>query len=360
MSDLLSKLEAIKIRHDDVETQIGDPEIMKDMDRYIRLSREYKDLEEVVKTYFTYKNIIENINSSKEILENEKDPEFKEMAKLELDSLSTEKEKLEENIKVMLIPKDPEDAKNCVVEIRAGTGGDEASIFAGDLYRMYIKYCEGKGWSIELVDQTLGTAGGFKEVIFEVNGKDAYGTMKYESGVHRVQRVPQTETQGRVHTSAASVVVLPEAEEFDVEVKESDLRVDSYCSSGPGGQSVNTTYSAIRLTHIPTGIVAQCQDQKSKLKNYDKALSVLRSRIYEMELQKHLEEISSKRKTMVSTGDRSAKVRTYNYPQGRLTDHRIGLTLYNLPAVMNGDIEEIIDSLQVAENAEKMKAGESL
>ena len=286
--------------------------------------------------------------------------EFKEMAKMELDDLSTEKEKLEEKIKILLIPKDPEDAKNCVVEIRAGTGGDEASIFAGDLYRMYLKFCESKGWKIEPVDETLGTSGGYKEVIFNVNGAGAYGVMKYESGVHRVQRVPQTETQGRVHTSAASLVVFPEAEEFDVDVKESDLRVDSYCSSGPGGQSVNTTYSAIRLTHLPTGIVAQCQDQKSKLKNYDKALKVLRSRIYEMELQKHLEELSGKRKTMVATGDRSAKIRTYNYAQGRVTDHRIGLTLYNLSNIINGDIGEIIDALQVAENAEKMKEGESL
>ena len=360
MGDLLSKLEEIKIRFDDVAIQIVDPEIISDMDRYIRLNKEYKDLEEMMEVYHEYKNILENQASSKKILQEEKDDEFREMAKAELDELIERREKIEERIKVLLIPKDPEDVKNCVVEIRAGTGGDEASIFAGDLYRMYVRYVESRGWKIEMVDQTEGTAGGYKEIIFNVNGKDAYGTMKYESGVHRVQRVPQTETQGRVHTSAASVAVLPEAEEFDVEVKESDLRVDSYCSSGPGGQSVNTTYSAIRITHIPTGIVAQCQDQKSKLKNYDKALSVLRSRIYEMELQKHLEEISSKRKTMVSTGDRSAKIRTYNYPQGRVTDHRINLTLYNLSGIMNGDIGEIIDSLQVAENAEKMKAGESL
>ena len=360
MSDLLSKLEDIKIRYDDVETQIGDPNVVNDMERYIKLSREYKDLEEVVKAYKIYKNVLENIRSSKEIIEKEKDAEFREMAKAELDSLAEKREELEEEIKIMLLPKDPEDVKNCVVEIRAGTGGDEASIFAGDLYRMYVRYCEDRAWKLELVDQMPGSSGGFKEIIFNVIGKDAYGTMKYESGVHRVQRVPQTETQGRVHTSAASVAVLPEAEEFDVEIKESDLRVDSYCSSGPGGQSVNTTYSAIRLTHLPTGVVAQCQDQKSKLKNYEKALSVLRSRIYEMELQKHLEEISSKRKTMISTGDRSAKIRTYNYPQGRVTDHRIGMTLYNLPAIMNGDIGEIIDALQVAENAEKMKAGETL
>lgn len=360
MSDLLSKLEEIKIRFDNVTTLIIDPEIIADMQRYIKLNKEYKDLEEMVEVYHEYKSIIDNQESSKQMLKEEKDEEFREMAKLELEELNNRRDMIEDKIKVMLIPQDPEDAKNCVVEIRAGTGGDEAGIFAGDLYRMYVRFCEGKSWKIEPVDQTESTSGGFKEIIFNVNGKDAYGVMKYESGVHRVQRVPQTETQGRVHTSAASVVVLPEAEEFDVEVKESDLRVDSYCSSGPGGQSVNTTYSAIRLTHIPTGIVAQCQDQKSKLKNYDKALSVLRSRIYEMELQKHLEEISSKRKTMVSTGDRSAKIRTYNYSQGRVTDHRIGLTLYNLSNIMNGDIGEIIDSLQVAENVEKMKEGSSL
>ncbi|HAW50856.1 MAG TPA: peptide chain release factor 1 [Flavobacteriales bacterium] len=357
MSDLLSKLEEIKIRFDNVTTLITDPEILADMSRYVKLNKEYKDLEEMMEVYYEYKSILDNQASSKRILQEEKDEEFREMAKLELEELTERRSAIEEKIKILLIPQDPEDAKNCVVEIRGGTGGDEASIFAGDLYRMYVKFCETKNWKIEPVDQTEGTAGGYKEIIFNIIGRNAYGVMKYESGVHRVQRVPQTETQGRVHTSAASVVVLPEAEEFDVEVKESDLRVDSYCSSGPGGQSVNTTYSAIRLTHIPTGIVAQCQDQKSKLKNYDKALSVLRSRIYEMELQKHLEEISSKRKTMVSTGDRSAKIRTYNFPQGRVTDHRIGLTLYNLSNIMNGDISEIIDALQVAENAEKMKEG---
>ena len=360
MSDLLSKLEEIKIRFDNVTTLISDPGIMADMDRYIKLNKEYKDLEEMVEVYHEYKSIVDNQESSKRILHEEKDEEFRDMAKAELEELTNRRNAIEDKIKILLIPQDPEDIKNCVVEIRGGTGGDEASIFAGDLYRMYVRFCEMKNWKIEPVDQTEGTAGGFKEIIFNVNGRNAYGLMKYESGVHRVQRVPQTETQGRVHTSAASIVVLPEAEEFDVEVKESDLRVDSYCSSGPGGQSVNTTYSAIRLTHLPTGIVAQCQDQKSKLKNYDKALSVLRSRIYEMELQKHLAEISSKRKTMVSTGDRSAKIRTYNFPQGRVTDHRIGLTLYNLSNIMNGDIAEIIDALQVAENAEKMKEGNRL
>jgi peptide chain release factor 1 len=257
----------------------------------------------------------------------------------------------------MLIPKDPEDAKNAILEIRGGTGGDEAALFAGDLYRMYMRFCERKGWKIQVMDVTEGSAGGYKEVVLEITGEDAYGQLKYESGVHRVQRVPDTETQGRVHTSAASVVVLPEADEFDVEVNMNDIRKDLFCSSGPGGQSVNTTYSAVRLTHIPTGIVAQCQDEKSQLKNFDKALSVLRSRIYEMELAKKNEEMSKKRKTMVATGDRSAKIRTYNYPQGRVTEHRIGLTIYNLPEVMNGSIQDVIDALQLAENAEKMKEG---
>ena len=280
------------------------------------------------------------------------------MAKEELSELEAKRSDLEEEIKVLLIPKDPEDAKSAVVEIRAGTGGDEASIFAGDLFRMYSKYCEGRGWKTDIVDVNHGTSGGYKEIIFEVNGEDVYGDMKFEAGVHRVQRVPATETQGRVHTSAATVMVLPEADEFDVEIKKSDLRVDSYCSSGPGGQSVNTTYSAIRLTHIPTGVVAQCQDQKSKLKNYDKALSVLRTRIYQMELEKKLAADAEKRKSMVSSGDRSAKIRTYNYPQGRVTDHRINLTLYNLPNIIDGDIHEIIDKLKVAENAEKLTSGD--
>ncbi|MCH8902381.1 MAG: peptide chain release factor 1 [Bacteroidetes bacterium] len=352
---MLEKLEGIKQRWLAIGQQIIDPEVIADMKRYIRLSKEYKELQVIVDAYKIYKDVIENIASAKEILTTEKDVEFRDMAKMELDELTGKKARLEEKIKNLLIPQDPEDAKNAVVEIRAGTGGDEASIFAGDLYRMYLKYCDSKGWKTELVDVSEGTAGGFKEVIFNVTGEDIYGQMKYESGVHRVQRVPQTETQGRVHTSAASVVVFPEADEFDVEINPADIKKDTYCSSGPGGQSVNTTYSAIRLTHIPTGIVAQCQDQKSQLKNYDKALSVLRSRIYELEYRKRMEELASKRKTMVSTGDRSAKIRTYNFPQGRLTDHRIGLTLYNLPEIMAGDITEIMDALAIAENAERMK-----
>ena len=271
--------------------------------------------------------------------------------------LEKKNEELEEIIRVLLIPADPEDAKNAIVEVRACTGGDEASIFAGDLYRMYTRFCERKGWRIEVVDFTEGTAGGYKEVIFNVHGENAYGTLKYESGVHRVQRVPATETQGRIHTSAASVVVLPEADEFDVEIKANDIRKDLFCSSGPGGQSVNTTYSAVRLTHIPTGVVAQCQDEKSQIKNYEKALSVLRSRIYEMELNKRMEEQAKKRKTMVSTGDRSAKIRTYNYPQSRITDHRIGMTVHSLQQFVDGEIQGMIEALQTAENAERLKEG---
>lgn len=357
MSNIIGKLELIKERWEEIGKKIIDPEIISDMKQYVRLNKEYKDLEPVVIALEKLKNLTSNIDSNKDIIKNETDADFIEMAKEELVQNEAELEVLNEEIKVLLIPKDPEDSKNAMVEIRAGAGGDEASIFAGDLYRMYTKYCSSKGWRVEEVDSSEGTNGGYKEIIFEVSGEDVYGELKYESGVHRVQRVPQTETQGRVHTSAAAVIVLPEAEEFDVEVKKSDLRVDSYCSSGPGGQSVNTTYSAIRLTHIPTGIVAQCQDQKSKLKNYDKALSVLRSRIYEMELQKKLESDASTRKSLVSSSDRSAKIRTYNYPQGRVTDHRINLTLYNLPNIINGDIAEISEALKLAENTEKMKEG---
>ena len=354
---LLEKLEAINNRFKEVSQLITDPDIIADMKRYIQLNKEYKDLEEIVDTYHEYRNVIDNIKSSKEILSTEKDEEFREMAKMELEELSERKEDLENNIKIMLVPSDPQDGKNAIVEIRAGTGGDEAAIFAGDLFRMYTKYCEKKGWKTEIVDMNEGTSGGFKEIVFNVSGNKVYGTLKYESGVHRVQRVPQTETQGRVHTSAATVAVLPEADEFDIDLKMSDVRKDTYCSSGPGGQSVNTTYSAIRLTHVPSGIVVTCQDQKSQIKNFEKALKVLRTRLFDMEYKKYLDEISSQRKTMVSTGDRSAKIRTYNYPQGRVTDHRISLTLYNLSAILDGEIEEITDALQVAENAEKLKEG---
>jgi len=354
---MLDKLENIKKRWEDVGELISDPDIIGDMKRFVKLTKEYKDLEDIVNIHKQYKDVLDNISSSQEIISTEDDAEFIEMAKKEIDALLSRKDELEEEIKVLLIPKDPEDAKCAVIEIRAGTGGDEAGIFAGDLYRMYSRFCENMGWKIELVDMTEGTAGGFKEVIFNVQGAGAYGVLKYESGVHRVQRVPKTETQGRVHTSAATVAILPEADEFDVVLKDADIKKDTFCSSGPGGQSVNTTYSAIRLTHIPTGVVVQCQDEKSQIKNYNKALSVLRSRIYEMELKKHQDEIAIKRKTMVSSGDRSAKIRTYNFPQGRMTEHRIGLTMYNLQNIMSGDIKEIIDALQLAENAERLKEG---
>lgn len=357
MSDnvLLGKLEGVFIRFKEVSQLITDPEIMSDMKRYVKLSKEYKELDLVDSAAKEYRNALETIAESKEILATESDEELREMAKMELEELEDKLPEMEQNIRLLLVPADPEDSKNAILEIRAGAGGDEASIFAGDLHRMYTKFCEGRGWKVSMTSCSEGTSGGFKEVVLNVAGNGAYGVLKYESGVHRVQRVPQTETQGRVHTSAASVAVLPEAEEFDIDVKESDIRKDTYCSSGPGGQSVNTTYSAIRLTHNPTGIVVTCQDQKSQLKNYAKALIELRSRIYALEHQKYLDVISSKRKTMVSTGDRSAKIRTYNYPQGRMTDHRINLTMYNLSAIIDGDIQEIIDKLQVEENAERLK-----
>jgi peptide chain release factor 1 len=340
-----------------VEILLSDPEMMQDMKKFTSLSKEYKDLEKIVVVADEYENVLSNIKANKGIIANDKDPEFREMAKMELGELTTKRDKMEEDIKFLLVPKDPADDKNVIFEIRAGTGGDEASIFAGDLYKLYTRYCEKKGWKVETVDVSHGTSGGYKEVIFNVSGENCYGILKFESGVHRVQRVPETETQGRVHTSAATVAVLPEAEEIDVDLKDSDIRKDTFCSSGPGGQSVNTTYSAVRLVHLPTGITVQCQDEKSQIKNLAKAMKVLRSRIYEIELQKHLDAISSQRKTMVSSGDRSAKIRTYNYPQGRVTDHRIGMTLYNLPAVMGGEIDEIIDSLRLAENTEKLKEG---
>jgi len=353
---LREKLEELLERLEEVAQLISDPEVMNDMKRYVKLNKEYKELEKISEAYHNYVDVLNNIESSKDILANEKDEELKEMAKLELEELPDIRDKMEEEIKLLLVPADPEDSKNAIVEIRAGTGGDEASIFAGDLFRMYTKYCESKNWKHSINSLTEGTSGGFKEIIFKISGDGVYGLMKYESGVHRVQRVPQTETQGRVHTSASSVAVLPEAEEFDIEIKPADVRKDTYCSSGPGGQSVNTTYSAVRLTHVPTGIVVTCQDQKSQLKNLDKAMAELRTRLYNLEYQKYLDEITSKRRTMVSTGDRSAKIRTYNYPQGRMTDHRINLTMYNLQSVLDGHIDEIIDKLQLEENTERLRA----
>lgn len=353
---MLEKIEIIKQRFDEVSDLIIQPDIISDQKRYIKISKEYKDLKKILNRGQLYKTLMSNIEEAQEIIADGSDSEMVEMAKIELEEAKGQLPKLEEEIKVLLIPKDPEDAKNIVVEVRAGTGGDEASIFAGDLHRMYTKYCESKGWKVEVVDFNEGTSGGYKEIIFEVSGTDVYGTMKFEAGVHRVQRVPQTETQGRVHTSAASVIVLPEAEEFDLELDMSEVRIERTTSTGPGGQSVNTTYSAIKLHHEPTGMIVSCQDQKSSHKNLEKALKVLRSRLYEMELAKKQAADSEKRKSMVSSGDRSAKIRTYNYPQGRVTDHRIGLTLYDLSNIINGDIQKVIDELMLAENTEKLKS----
>ncbi len=355
---MIDRLQYVKQRFDEVSDLIIQPDIISDQKRYIELNKEYKDLKALVDKRAEFLNLTGNIEEAKEIIADGSDAEMVDMAKMQLAEAQERLPQLEEEIKFMLIPKDPEDAKNVMVEIRAGTGGDEASIFAGDLYRMYTKYCETKGWRTSVVDLNEGTAGGFKEVIFEVTGEDVYGTLKYEAGVHRVQRVPQTETQGRVHTSAATVMVLPEAEEFDVHIDMNDVRIDLFCSSGPGGQSVNTTKSAVRMTHIPTGLVAQCQDEKSQHKNKDKALQVLRSRLYEMELAKKQEEDAKKRNSQVSSGDRSAKIRTYNYPQGRVTDHRIGFTVYDLDNVMNGDLQKFIDQLQLVANTEKLKESE--
>ncbi|WP_294592013.1 peptide chain release factor 1 [uncultured Rikenella sp.] len=356
---ILAKLDGIREKYAAISRQITDPEVMSDMKRYIQLNKEYKELGPIVEAADRYRTAVANLQEAKDLFANEKDEEMREMARGEIETLEPAIARLEEEIKLMLIPADPQDSKNAIMEIRGGAGGDEAAIFAGDLLRMYLKFFERRGWKAEINSQSEGTSGGYKEVVLKITGDGVYGVLKYESGVHRVQRVPQTETQGRVHTSAASVAVLPEAEEFDIDLKMEDIRKDTFCASGPGGQSVNTTYSAIRLTHIPTGIVVQCQDQKSQLKNFDKALEELRTRIYNLEYQKYLDEISSKRKTMVSTGDRSAKIRTYNYPQGRMTDHRIGYTMYNLPAFMDGDIQECIDKLQFAENAERLAAAAS-
>lgn len=352
---MLDKLNIVKQRFDEVSDLIIQPDIISDQKKYVKLNKEYKDLKVLVDKRELYINFTNNITEAEEIIADGSDAEMVEMAKMQLEEAKEGLPKLEEEIKFLLIPKDPEDEKDVVMEIRAGTGGDEASIFAGDLYRMYAKYCESKGWRTNIIDLNEGTSGGYKEIHFEVSGEDVYGTLKFEAGVHRVQRVPQTETQGRVHTSAATVMVIPEAEDFDVQIDPKDVRIDYFCSSGPGGQSVNTTYSAVRLTHVPTGLVAQCQDQKSQHKNKEKAFKVLRSRLYDLELAKKQEEDAAKRNSQVSSGDRSAKIRTYNYPQGRVTDHRIGLTLYDLQNIINGDIQRIIDELMLVENTEKLK-----
>ena len=358
---LLEKVLSLQDKYESLQKQLSDPEVMSDMKRYVQLNKDYKELEPIIRAGLQYKKMLDDLASAKDIMLNEKDEDLKEMAREEISGIEPKIPQMEQDIKLLLIPADPDDGKNAMVEIRGGTGGDEAAIFAGDRFRMYTKFTESKGWKLEVTDQTPGTSGGYKQIVFKLSSSSdgVYGVMKYESGVHRVQRVPQTETQGRIQTSAASVAVFPEAGEFDIELNMSDIRKDTYCSSGPGGQGVNTTYSAVRLTHIPSGIVVQCQEERSQLKNYDRALEELRTRLYNMEHQKYLDSIAAKRKTMVSTGDRSAKIRTYNYPQSRVTDHRINWSMYNLPLFMDGDIQECIDQLQIAENAERLKeAGE--
>ena len=354
---LLEKVLSLQDKFQNLQEQLSSPEAMSDMKKFVQLNKDYKELEPIIKAGQEYKKTLDNIASAKDILANEKDEDLREMAKEEISELEPKIPQMEDNIKLLLIPADPDDSKNAIVEIRGGAGGDEAAIFAGDLFRMYQHFAESKGWKLEVTDQTPGTSGGYKQIVFKLssNTDGVYGVMKYESGVHRVQRVPQTETQGRIQTSAASVAVFPEAGEFDVELNWSDIRLDLFCASGPGGQGVNTTYSAVRLTHIPSGLVVQCQEERSQLKNKDRAFEELRTRLYNLEHQKYLDEIASKRKTMVSTGDRSAKIRTYNYPQGRVTDHRINWSMYNLPVFMNGDLQEVIDQLQIAENAERLK-----
>ncbi|MDT3366751.1 MAG: peptide chain release factor 1 [Bacteroidota bacterium] len=358
---LLEKVLSLQDKYKKLEAQLADPEVIADMKKFVQLNKDYKQLQPIIQTGLEYKRMVDELAQAKDILMNEKDDDLKEMAREEIAGLEPKLPEMEQNLKLLLIPADPDDGKNAMVEIRGGTGGDEAAIFAGDLFRMYQHYAESRGWKLEVSDQAPGTAGGYKQIVFKLSSTTdgVYGVMKYESGVHRVQRVPQTETQGRIQTSAASVAVFPEAGEFDIELNPADIRKDLFCASGPGGQGVNTTYSAVRLTHLPTGIVVQCQEERSQLKNLDRAMEELRSRVYNMEHQKYLDSIAAKRKTMVSTGDRSAKIRTYNYPQGRVTDHRIGWSMYNLPVFMDGSIQECIDQLQIAENAERLKeAGE--
>ncbi|MAB85397.1 MAG: peptide chain release factor 1 [Cryomorphaceae bacterium] len=354
---MVDKLQAIWIRHQEVNDLLMQPELANDHNRFIRLNKEFKDLDQVVEARNKYLILVGRREEAKDILSGEKDLEMREIASSELEEIQPVLEELELEIQKLLIPKDPEDTKDAVLEVRAGTGGDEAGLFVGDLVRMYLRFIEDRGWSAEWLTATEGSAGGYKEASIEIKGQDVYGTLKYESGVHRVQRVPSTESQGRVHTSAATVAVLPEADELEVDIKDVDIRKDTFRSSGAGGQHVNKTESGVRLTHYPTGIVVECQDGRSQHQNYDRALTVLRARIWDKARNERDKEVAEKRKTIVSTGDRSAKIRTYNFPQGRLTDHRIGLTLYNLPEILNGQIEKILDELRLAENAERMKEG---
>ena len=355
---MFDKLTALEKKYQDIQQQLLQPEVLADQKRAIQLNKEYKELGKVMEAFGRYKKVLDDLAGAKEVLRTEKDDDFRQLAKEEISTLEEAKVASEEELKVLLIPKDPNDSKNVVLELRSGAGGDEAAIFAGDLFRMYSRFAEKMKWKFQVLDFTEGTAGGYKEIVANLSGTDVYGMMKYESGVHRVQRVPATETQGRIHTSAASVVVLPEADEVEVHLDMNEIRKDTFCSSGPGGQSVNTTYSAVRLTHLPTGLVVSCQDEKSQLKNLDKALKVLRARLYEIELKKHQESVGAERRSMVGSGDRSDKIRTYNYPQGRVTDHRIGFTTHNLPAIMDGDIGAIIEALRIADHTAKLQAEE--
>jgi peptide chain release factor 1 len=354
---MIDKLEDLKLRYEEVGELIVQPDIISDQKRYRSLTKEYNDLGKIVEKYEEYKLVLDNLANTKEMLKKEKYAEFREMAKAELEELEEREAELESKLKYLLIPKDPNDSKNCIVEIRAGAGGDESALFAGDLLRMYQRYCDKVGWKVSMSDYVEGSAGGYSKVVMQVSGEDVFGKLKFESGVHRVQRVPATESQGRVHTSAATVAVLPEMDDVEVDIDMKDVRKDTFCSSGPGGQSVNTTYSAIRLTHIPSGLVVQCQDEKSQIKNLDKAMKELNSRLYAIKLKEQQEAVGADRKSMVKSGDRSEKIRTYNFPQSRVTDHRINKTVYNLDGVLNGEVGEFIEALQIAENTEKLKAG---
>ena len=354
---MFTQLENLKGRFIEVGKTLSDPATISDMKRFTQLNKEYRELETIVKAYDEYQNVLANIDNNKKILETEKDEEFREMAKGELDELDVRKTQIEEELKQLLVPKEPEDERNVLLEIRAGTGGDEASLFAGDLARMYTRYCEVLGWNVTMVNSSDGTAGGYKEVVLEITGENVYGKLKFESGVHRVQRIPETEAKGRVHTSAVTVAVLPEADEVEVYINPADIKLDVFRASGAGGQHVNRTESAVRLTHIPTNTVVECQAERSQHKNREAAMKMLKTKIYEEAVRKHENEIAARRKTLVSTGDRSAKIRTYNYPQGRITDHRINMSMYNLDAFMNGEIGEMIDALAVAEQTEKLKEG---